>query len=321
MAYLRLMSSIVYLYLLFMLASGSASYQFNSAPADVAVSSTGQLYVVAGKKLYCLQSTVLQHTHLLTTKDTVAVKIVLSSDESMLVICFRDGGCVIYTVEQENCIYFEYRITAAVVNANVAVTEGLTVPGHFYFGSSGIDHPGENHLILVREYGLSWEGQELLRSSENFIITNSSFVSREFHHTFQYNSYVYFIVMDTDSSNLSSSCVKVLRVCQDYANDTSFNAMTEVELHCSSFGHSSVIQSSVTVIELFEGTEGLTIVVGFKVEDGHSFCSFDIVDIDMAMETVFQECADGIHKIPLPWVDYNLITDCSFFNEVRDIIL
>lgn len=315
MALGRLLYSLVNLCLLLVFVSGSISYQFHTKPADVAVSSSGQLYIVAGKKLYLLQSNLsLQQSITLTAKDTTANKVVLSLDETTLIACLRDGTCFIYAVE-DHSLTFQYGVNAAIANEGVAVAEGGIIPNQFYFGSSGYINPGENHVILLKAYDFFW-GEEM-RSSENFIVTNSSFVSRDFYHAFKYSSYIYYIVIDT-ATNLSLSGIKVLRVCDD-VNDTSFSAMFEVELRCSNMEQNTIIANSVQIVEGYRGTRGVTILIGFRSENGHKVCSFDISDVDTAIENVFQECIDGIHKIPLPWVDYSLIADCSFFSEVRDI--
>lgn len=303
---------IVYLSLLAALVSGASSYQFNSRPADVAVSSDGKVYVVADKSLYSLHTNLsLEQSVTLTTRDTVANKVALSSDDNLLVVCFKDGTCFIYSVD-DNRLNFLYRVNAAVPNANVAVTPGGIIPGHFYFGSSGVRRLGANSIILLRAYDFLWAEEVLIRSSQNFVINNSTFVGREFYYAFQYTSYIYYIVMDA-ATNLSSSGIKVLRVCED-ANDTSFSAMFEVELRCST-GENTLVANSINVVESKEPK----IVIGLEYDSSYEICSFYISDIDSAMDRVFQECADGTHRIALPWADYSLLADCFWFNEVSNI--
>ena len=293
---------------------------FTTTPADVAIARCGKVYIVAGKTLYLLQSNLTQlQSLLLTTKDTAATNVLLSSDGSTLMVCFKDGTCFAHLLQNLFSVNFTqsdtHTVSASIPGEKIAIAAGAAAR-KFYIGSAGYSHHAQNHIILLRTFQFVYDLLCPQESTDNFVVTNRSFFSRIFHYAFQNGSYIYFVVEDS-STNVSFSKVTLLRICDDGLNDTMVSGMIEVQLQCNAMEHYGGI-NSITVLDIYGDKK---ILIGFDLEYGYEICSFDLNDIDSVMESVFQECVNGIHKSSLPWVDDNLTLDCSTLTEVCNIFI
>lgn len=281
----------------------------NTNAVSIAINSGGSVYTVAGKTLSILHSNLtLERSLLLTKKETTANTILLSCDERTLIICFNDGTCNIYPIHTLPYLDLNHddALDASVPGEMIAVSVGGAA-NRFYVGSSGYSVDKLNRIIMLRAFDFFSRELPRLRSSDTFIITNSKFSSRSFHHAFQSGSYAYFVVTDV-SADLSSS--KLLRVC-DSTNDNTFSAVIELELQCG-----NIKNSTLTVISKMAHNKSVqSVLMGFSDTKSHTVCSFDISIIDSAMESVYQECVQGIPQRPLSWTE-NVNINCSSFTEV-----
>ena len=168
------------------------------------------------------------------------LQILLSSDESRLIVCVSNKSCI---------SYFANDLTKGSVSAfqdiqtssnNVALVSAPVIGGgnSFNVGSSN------GAVILIGQYGLDGAAGSVSRSSGNlFGVTAASF-TRNWFGGFVAGSYTYFVVLDVSTSPLYRPAMRLLRVCNN-SNETSVAAMYEAKINCFS---STAVDGASTVV-------------------------------------------------------------------------
>ena len=278
--------------------------------SDIAVSSTGQLFVGANVgqtgSLTKLNGTLVQQEVLLFPSGTTVLRIALSPDESRLVTCVSNRSCLEYDVNNltKGPIRTFDNVLAAGGNNVSLVSAPVRGGGNsFYVGSSN------GNVNLIGQYGLDGTAGNVSRPSGNlFSVTASSF-TRNWFGGFVAGNYTYFVVLDVSTSTAPTAPtgMRVLRVCGN-SYDTSVAAMYETELNC--LGLEGRIDATsrfagVSLVNMYpNGTSFDTkIVVGAVTPNpnGGSFnsrvCTFSLSNIDLAIASASSLCSPGA----LPW--------------------
>ena len=242
-------------------------------------------------RVYRLNGSLVQQEVLQFPSGTSILRIVLSSDESRLIVCVSNKSCISYIANDlTNGSVVAFQNSLASSN-NVALLSAPVIGGgnSFYVGSSN------GTVILIGQYGLDGAAGRVRRSSGNlFGVTAGSFTHKWFG-GFVAGSYTYFVVLDLSPSR---PAMRVLRVC-DNSNETSVAAMYEAEINCFS---STAVDSTSTVVgvsplESFP-SGGDTLVIGLVTPNSDPIsrvCTVGLSSVDSAMDTA--SCSGT----SLPW--------------------
>ena len=271
--------------------------QLRGQPNDLVVSSSSNVYVSTNDsgsgRVYRLNGSLVQQEVLQFPSGTSVLRIVLSSDESRLIVCVSNKSCISYIANDltnGSVVAFQNSLASS---SNVALVSAPVIGGgnSFYVGSSN------GTVILIGQYGLDGAAGSVSRSSGNlFGVTAGSF-TRNWFGGFVAGSYTYFVVLDVSTS---PTAMRVLRVC-DNSNETSVAAMYEAEVNCFSPG--AVDEASAVVdVSLLESfpSAGATLVIGLVTPNAPPIsrvCTVELSSVDNAMNTT--SCSGT----SLPWRD------------------
>lgn len=287
------------------------AFHLSAVPTDMTISTSGDLYISAGRTLYSLNcNLIVDESVLVTTGNTNVTRIALSSNDSKIVLCLTDGSCLVYATEfltlgRENTL-----ASVTIPGETVALLSvPTTLEDTFYVGSEGAVTPGGAQMIALGQYGIDEFSYTSRTSGVDLTISNDSFVSREFFSAFSHGEFVYFVVMDNGTSP-SIHSIRILRLCNS-ANESYFRALYEVRLQCGTITPDTKIVSFSLV-----GMSGMRAVIGVTGDGRNHFCSFQVLDVDREIGRTFDECLSGNNEIPLAWAGANFIDDCSHFTAV-----
>ena len=273
--------------------------QLRGQPNDLVVSSSSNVYVSTNNNgsglVYRLNGSLVQQEVLQFPFGVSILRIVLSSDESRLIVCVSNNTCISYIANDlTKCKASVSALQNSLASSNnVALVSAPVIGGgsSFYVGNSN------GTVILIGQYGLDGAAGSVSRSSGNlFGVTAASF-TRNWFGGFVAGSYTYFVVLDVSKS---PTAMRVLRVC-DNSNETSVAAMYEAEIDCFSSGvvdeASTVV--GVSLLESFSSGE-VTLVIGLVTPNAaivSRVCTVLLSSVDSAMNIA--SCSGT----SLPWRD------------------
>ena len=290
-------------------------FQLSESPTDLVVSITGEVFVGAGSRVYRLNGDLsLNASILISGRGARVQKMALSLNESKIALCLSDGSCLVYNSDFMGSPFEESTSVGVVVipGSSIALLIAPSMYGDtFYVGSQGRESASDLDIILLGQYELSHS--ETFRSSETDFTVYSDNFQRDFIGSFQYNSFVYYVVVDNGTES-SGHNIRILRVCDD-PNDNRFSALYEAILDCGTLSQETKI-SSFSSVDTFGGATEFTGVIGITGGGQSRVCSFHVADVDKEMLKTFEECADGTADIPLAWNTLPFLGSCSEFMEV-----
>ena len=245
-------------------------------------------------RVYRLNGSLVQQEVQQLTSGTSVLRIVLSSDESRLIVCVSNKSCISYIANdltKGSVVAFQNSLASS---NNVALVSAPVIAGgnSFYVGSSN------SAAILIGQYGLDGAAGSVRRSSGNLFGVTAGWFTRNWFGGFVAGSYTYFVVLDVRTSSISRPAMRVLRVC-DNSNETSVAAMYEAEIDCFSSGYVN-IESKVVGVSLLESfsSGGATLVIGLMMAFTpfiSRVCAVGLSSVDSAMNTA--SCSGT----SLPW--------------------
>ena len=277
--------------------SGQPSFSLPASPSSVAVSSdSGEVFVAAGAQLLRLdgQLRLLENV----TVSGELLRIALSPGGGRLVGCL--GG------SSRTCLVFNSSSLASGAIATVSGAQYLTENGvaviavdhSFYLGREG--EGGEGSEIQLSQY--QYTGGDVRTRDYNVDVTGD--FDRLFYGGFARNGYVYYFVADQAQSG---NGIRVLRVCDcesGSCSSSSFEALYELTLQCSSGSSSTTEVCGVTLLETFADRDEPVVVVTQceVVGTRNRVCGYNLTEIDSNMDTVYEQCRDNaVTVIDLPW--------------------
>ena len=302
--------------LIYCLCVSNAQLQLTTLPAqpkDIVISSRSSVFVginIDGNgRIYRFNGTLAQQEVLQFSYGTTVLALVLSPDESRLIVCLSNNSCTDYDANYLNkgsVSTFQNILAANNLFGYVSLVSAPVSGGgnSFYVGSSN------GTLNLLGQYGLDGISENVSRSSGNlFIVTASSF-TRNWFGGFVAGSYTYFVVFDV--SPISHTGVRVLRLCNN-GNDTSVAAMSEIELDCftsnyldinARFAGASLVNYPINAASgLFEARIVIGIVTPPFIGNFGSYrsrvCTYSLSQIDFMMDYAYAQCSPG----SLPWLN------------------
>eukprot|EP00731_Ephydatia_muelleri_P016201 Em0009g625a len=290
-------------------------------PKDIVLSSRSSVFVginIDGNgRIYRFDGTLAQQEVLQFSYGTTVLALVLSPDESRLIVCLSNNSCTDYDANYLNkgsVSTFQNILAANNLFGYVSLVSAPVSGGgnSFYVGSSN------GTLNLLGQYGLDGISENVSRSSGNlFHVTASSF-TRNWFGGFVAGSYTYFVVFDV--SPISHTGVRVLRLCNN-GNDTSVAAMSEIELDCftsndldinARFAGASLVNYPINAASgLFEARIVIGIVTPLFIGNFGPYrsrvCTYSLSQIDFMMDYAYAQCSPG----SLPWLNAVASLTCS----------
>ncbi len=120
-------------------------------------------------------------------------------------------------------------------------------------------------------------------------IEGSIFIQRTFLTSFEYDTFVY-IVYDLFTGNSIDSRLRVVRFCANETGSSSvtFTTYTETKLNCNDL--LSVSDSQITSAATATVGSELKVLVAFHSASTNYICSYNITDINQAMDEKLEEC-------------------------------
>ena len=288
--------------------SGQPSFSLPASPSSVAVSSdSGEVLVAAGAQLLRLdgQLRLLENV----TVSGELLRIALSPGGGRLVGCL--GG------SSRTCLVFNSSSLASGAIATVSGAQYLTENGmavivvdhSFYLGSQG-EVSASNNRIQLGQYQYTTEVP--VRAREYTVDPGGGF-DRLFYGGFARNGYVYYFVADQAQTE---NGIRVLRVCDcesSSCSSSSFEALYELTLRCSSGSSSTTEVCGVTLLETFaDQDEPVVVVTQCEVGTRNRVCGYLLSDINSRMDISYEQCRDNATAvIDLPWE--SVVISCTSF--------
>eukprot|EP00731_Ephydatia_muelleri_P030153 Em0021g676a len=289
----------------------------NAQVKDLAISSDGQLFASSAVRdrsvVYRLNCSLVVQEALWIADGLFILGLILTPDESKLVVCLTDKSCTGYNASNLKDISSTVFPNALASNgSSVALVSASVIGGgnRFYAASSN------DTVNLIGQYGLDRTVRNVSRSSGGlFDVTTDSF-SRNWFGGFVAGSYVYFVVLDVSASPNSETGIRVLRVC-DNSQETRVTSVSEIELDCLDLagrvnGYARLVGASLVTYpvngsESYEAALLVGIVTpplgGYSGMYSSRVCAFQLSQIDSMIDSVSSSspsngtCFSG----PLPW--------------------
>ena len=322
---------IIYLYKCCAFASAHSEFPLPESAADLQVGSrTGFVFVAVGNQLFRLDEN-LAHQENVTLNSNV-LKIALSHDESLLVVCFEftfdcaAGTCMGYNAGNftDGPQFIAMELFTA-TNRTALFTS--STDDSFYVGSFGprTNSTAGNVMQLTR-YGHGCGLESAINTPwpavmPAFYPSLIADMERNFSHGFVVGANVYFFAVD--SLNGSTS-IRVIRVCHNQAPDAScignIDALYEIELECIPPITLMAMELEIDLcgISLLNSSNGVpeTTVVLALCGVPNRVCSYKLEDIDLAMDNTYSQCSEGQESVLSPIWMGSTSFPCSSF-EVR----
>ena len=281
-----------------------SSYDSPETPRDMIVGN-GYIYLLSSNTLYQLHRnlTIQSQITLVSGRfNAEPLKMILSENETEIVVCYSNGQCIVY--DAEYLFIFGQPLSVSSFTSEEIAMVRLTSQT-MYTASEGIH--GTSRVIRLAQYTLNYD-EIHLEHSRILTVTNSTFSTRTFFDAFQSDKYVYFIALDSvDTPSSSTKSITAMRVCHDEAG---FSGIYEIALSC---GHDIGLDATINTVSLDRGNNVL--LIGLSSVNHSMLCSFAVSDINQRLTCTFDECNAGIHRIPLPWAGYEEF-DCTKFSGV-----
>lgn len=227
-----------------------------------------------------------------------------------------DGGDVLSCQEQD-CLLFDSNTltnkTASSVNDDALVPGendlvGIAVTNEsFFLARERLNTEIVGIASTVSKISYSIDGDQLELSVVGKQQENNMFLEREFLTTFKNNEHVYFVYNLNSESDFK---LRIARMCTSDPGGTSggsptLTTFTEATLDCS--GLSSAEVASATSITI-DGQ--LIVLVTLIKELNNHICSFNVTEINGAMDDKLEECKGGDGEVALQRTGFSLSTNC-----------
>ena len=264
------------------------------SPVSAHVDGQGRVFVAAGRQLLRLNRDLVPQQNVSLSSD--AVRISLGSGGERLVVCTLDGSCDVYRTSDLSAGPSS-SFPSALPGALAANPVLFTSENSFYVGShdqtpSDID----SGTIRLAQFG-GLQGSSNFVRSMNYPVLNPQGFLRIFFGGFVSGGNAYYLATDLEPTPNNDIGVKVMRVCDNGCNGPAtcdFDALYEETIGCGgSFGRTNDGVCGVSLVEDFAGTEGPSMLVSRcrpRRTDSNLVCLLPLVDIDVAMETRFNDC-------------------------------
>ena len=212
----------------------------------------------------------------------------------------------VLSCQEQSCVLFdsnnlETKITVNIPSSNVA--ESLVPGSDDMVGVGGVNETffiARDHLIepgiesTISKFSYAPSDEELGLSLIGRHIESNRFFQRKFLTTFEDGSFVYFVYDLLIDGNPD---LRVVRLC---ANETGgansiLTTYTEVTLSCNGVSSESEFASATLVTV----GNNLMILVTQHFDSTNYICSYNVTDIDQAMDNKLEQCKDGIGNFNL----------------------
>ena len=273
--------------------------QLDTAPTDVQVSLyDGSIVVSAGQELLLLNPDFTLNSSVTTHDRRVGQRIALSRNASDVVLVCKEGYCTHYTVDWE---YEEILVSSEQVGSGFGSVPLSTELNGFYIGTS------DSSSFKVEQIN---EDGFFMHDYHQFF-RNTNFYQRQFLHGFEYGNFVYFVVRDNGTNDVTNN-IRVMRFCHDL-EQPAFKAAFEAILDCGVMSPNRKVEVANSLLDEF-GNARITVAV---TTDGETnIYSFLLDDIDAEMDASFTKCStNGSLTISLAW--YYERTCLTFSISVR----
>lgn len=227
----------------------------------------------------------------------------INDDETEMLVCFAYGNCFLFDT-------MEYLTDSSLVSASLGFSNNNMVltsiqTNSFYIAHQAQDKISSYRFIQLTHYSIEEPGTEYdyydeyipsqvrLIRSVSLRISNSSFLNRNFLHTFRHNSYTYFVGLD--EFNNSMQRIFMMRVCgqQNELFSTDGFDMYEIALSCGS------VSQEASIIGMFISHNMM--FVDISELNYTKQCVFNITDINFMMDSTYDVCLKENYSNPLPW--------------------
>ena len=282
------------------LCAAQTDFPLPSQPSDMTVDSGGGVFLAAGSQLFRLDSNLALQENV--TLDSDVLKIALSNDESRLVVCLSDESCDVYSGTDFSA---GPQLTVGGAAASPDDVALFTAPDDAFYVGSYESIPGTTDVVFLTQHGFGNTG--FSRSSGDTFFSQTNQFTRTFYRGFVQDANAYYFVIDNspNSSPDVARGVRVLRVCDITECDggsgvCEVNALYEAELVCSGL---NVVRAGICGVSLLENIAGSAVkTIVLSVCDGRNrICSFNLTEIDMAMDDKYTDCSGGTGTNDLVW--------------------
>lgn len=274
--------------------------QLDNTPLDMQVSPwDGSIIVSAGLEMHRLNPDFTLNSSVITHDRRPARRIAVSSNASHIVLACKETYCTLYDVDWMYQMFYHNKLVG---RGFYSVPLSIDPQG-FYIGTS------DSNSIDIIHFNEDFTSNRNYERSFN----NNSFYQRQFLQGFQYNNFVYFIVRDNGTNEISNN-VRAVRVCHELHYNILFDAAYEAVLDCGVMSASSKVEVGSNLMDEFGNA---TITLAVTTDDETSICSFSLEAINSEMDKSYTLCSSGRNNslvIPLAW--YSERT-CSTFTLVR----
>ena len=235
-------------------------------------------------------------------------------------MCLSDLSCAVYNASDFGAGELLRRTGVSVSSDGVAL---FTAEENSFYVASVVG--GALRSMNLGQYGFS--GEESFARSTNYRIVRGGFM-RTFFGGFVNGTNSYYFMTDGSPSDVRG--LRVLRACdistcspQMGSSSCDFNALYELRIDC---GGGTLPQNSLicglSVLDSFADSSDTTVVLA-RCKRGMSarnrVCSFQLADIDFAMNGKYTQCAGRTGDIQVAW-DSTLNRRCSFEFQVSHCI-
>lgn len=282
--------------------TATESSEITGRPTNLLATSNSDVVVSIGNSLYLYNSTLYPLRNFTSERTRAAANIsrVIVADGDSLLVCFYDGSCDFLIAAND---YYPILIS------NVATSRTMislsVIEETFYIASAGYNNERtapirlsqfENHFMYFTNDALS----------VTMRITNANFRSREFYHNYFHDGYVYFIAMDTFTSQERK--IMLVRICHQ-VNESNLHDMFEIELSCGPLP----LDMNDHIASFTKLNE--TVVLGLSNTAGRNrFCAFNTSEVNRGITEIYDHCLNGSYQFQLPWHHVN--STCTNFNKV-----
>ena len=258
--------------------------QLDTAPTDVQVSLyDGSIIVSAGQELLLLNPDLTLNSSVTTLDGRAGQRIALSRNASNVVLVCKEGYCKHYAVYWEE--------------------EDISQPKQIGYGLDGVPLSTEPNGFYIGTSDSSSFKVEQINEDGFFIhdyhqrFRNANFYQRQFLHGFEYGNFVYFVVRDNGTNDVTNN-IRVMRFCHDLEQPALEGAF-EAILDCGVMSPSSKVEVANSLLDEFGNAR---IIFAVTTDDETNICSFLLDDIDTEMDASFTKCStNGSLTIPLAW--------------------
>ena len=282
-------------------AAAAANYAVDDPPTDMKISPwDGSVYVSAGARLIYLNADLTENASV----PTIGGRIAHAYNDTDIFMACTEEFCRRFNIDwPESDVYDPQDV---IQGSSSTTLVSVQLEDQFYVGAT------ENEDIILEQIDPRSPDPQLRVFDQS--IVNENFYRRQFLYAFESEDYVYFLVRDNGTNDLTTN-MRVMRVCQEEGGtDYHFVAVYEAILECGDFSASSQVTVSESVVEM--EVVGKATIIAITTNSKTNICIFSIGNIDMEMDMSYSECVSGDNNertIPLVW--YNDRT-CGHFGVV-----